>query len=40
MGALDAAVRAGKALYVGDLLLLARAHREAPPICAGWVRRC
>ena len=41
MGALDAAVRAGKALYVGHLLLLrASAPGRRPPSCASSARRC
>ncbi len=41
MGALDTAVRQGKALYVGISLLLAAAHREAVGDPApGSARRC
>ena len=41
MGALDTAVRSGKALYVGHVVLLGRAHRGGRRgSCASWARRC
>ena len=41
MGALDAAVRQGKALYVGISSYSRRAHaRGGRGSCASWARRC